>query len=152
MRAAPCLLAALGLALAAGGASSDDGPPTFDVEKTCRSPGRAEVQVQASKQDSEDGCLRSERAAHEELKKRWGEFTPAAKLQCSKQSQAGGFPSYVETVTCLELATGTVPAQTNGGDKPAPKGAATGGGGSDATAEPSPKQRTNPIDVLERKP
>lgn len=143
----PSLFAALGLTLLAGAAFAE-GPPDLDVEKTCRSSGR--VQVGLSEKESQDGCLRSERQAHDELKKRWSEFTPDAKAQCSKQSEAGGFPSYVETVTCLELATGTVPAQTNGGD-PAPKGAATGRKeGSDLTAEPSAKQRTNPIDVLER--
>ncbi len=142
----PSLCAALGLTLLATHAFAE-GPPDLDVEKTCRSSGR--VQVGLSEKDSQDGCLRSERQAHDELKKRWGEFTPDAKAQCSKQSEAGGFPSYVETVTCLELATGTVPAQTGGGN--APKGAATGGGkGSALTAEPSPKERTDPIDVLNK--
>ncbi|GEO98518.1 hypothetical protein [Methylobacterium haplocladii] len=143
----PMLCTALGLTLLAGSALAE-GPPDLDVEKTCRSSGR--VQVGLSEKESQDGCLRSERAAHDELKKRWSEFSLDAKAQCSKQSEAGGFPSYVETVTCLELATGTVPAQTNGGD-PAPKGAATGGEkGSPLTAEPSPKERTNPIDVLNK--
>lgn len=148
MRNPTILAAALGLALSAAPVLAQDGPPELDIEKTCRSPGRTQVQVQASQQDSEDGCLRSERAAHAELKKRWSEFTPAAKSQCSKQSVAGGFPSYVETVTCLELATGTPPAKTDKGNP----GAAGGGDKGDLTAEPSPKQRTNPIDVLEKQP
>lgn len=155
MRNLAISVAALGLAVSAAPALAEDGPPRLDIEKTCSSPGRTQVQVQASQQDSQDGCLRSERAAHDELKKRWGEFSTDAKSQCTKQSQAGGFPSYVETVTCLELATGVVPAQTNSGNSEAtggpgaPKGGAGGGGEKGGlTAEPSPKQRTNPLDVL----
>ncbi|GEP09701.1 hypothetical protein [Methylobacterium gnaphalii] len=143
----PHLCAALGLTLLAGHAMAE-GPPEFDVRETCRSSGSA--QLGPSEKDSQDGCLRSERAAHDELKRRWGEFSTAAKAQCSKQATAGGSPSYVETVTCLELATGTVPAQTGDGSPrpaaPARKESST------LTAEPSARQRTNPIDVLERKP
>lgn len=153
----PIFLAAVfGLLLTGVAARAEDGPPEMDIEKTCSSPGRAEVQVQANDQDSRDGCLRSEREAHDQLKRRWSEFTPEAKSQCSKQSRAGGYPSYVETVTCLELATGAVPAPTNEGGTTATKGPgapnAARTGKSDLTAEPSARQRTNPIDVLEKKP
>lgn len=157
MRYPTAFAAASCLVLWAAPSLAEDGPPRLDIESTCRSSGRAEVQVQTSQKDSEDGCLRSERAAHDEIKKRWNDYSASAKAQCSKQSQAGGFPSYVETVTCLELASGTVPSQTGNGSAAtsgpgAPK-AGDGGpkeGGS-LTAEPSPAQRTDPIEVLDKK-
>ncbi len=146
---------AFGLIGGALPALAEDGPPKLDIEATCKSASKAEVSL--SDNASVDGCLRSERAAHDELKRRWNDYTPAAKLQCSKQSQAGGFPSYVETVTCLELASGTVPTQP-AGDSPATagdaarKGAATGrSSDSRLTAEPSPRQRTDPLKVLDQK-
>ena len=155
MRELPLVAAAFGLALSSAAALSQDGPPVLDIDKTCGSPGRAQAGL--SQKDSQDGCLRSERAAHDELKRRWGEFSPGAKSQCGKQAVAGGFPSYVETVTCLELATGGAPAQTGtGGDATAGNqakgGRVEGRKDSDLTAEPSPNQRTNPIDVLDKKP
>jgi len=136
------------LALWAAPALADDGPPKLDIQATCRSPGRTEVQVQASQKESEDGCLRSERAAQDEIKKRWNDYSADAKAQCSKQSQAGGFPSYVETVTCLELASGTVPSQTGGGEGVS-KGPSKGSGS--LASEPSAKQRTDPIEILDKK-
>lgn len=145
--AIPHLCAVLGLTLLASQAMAE-GPPEFDVRQTCRSSGGSSLGL--SEKDSQEGCLRSERAAHDELKRRWGEFSPSAKAQCSKQAAAGGSPSYVETVTCLELATGTVPAQTgDGGPKPAVPARQES---STLTAEPSAKQRTNPIEVLDHKP
>lgn len=150
------LTVATGLTLWTGHVLSEGGPPELDIESTCKSSGR--TQVGMTEEESQDGCLRSERAAHDELKKRWGEFSPEAKAQCSKQAIAGGFPSYVETVTCLELATGTVPAQT-GNDLPAATEPKTSkraspdrSGDSTLTTEPPAKQRTNPIEVLEKKP
>ncbi|GJD29031.1 hypothetical protein PMNALOAF_0263 [Methylobacterium adhaesivum] len=125
-------LAALVLTVAPAGAA--DGPPTLDIEKTCQSAASAGVNDNASK----DGCLRSERSAKDEVKRRWGEFTPAAKRQCEKQFDAGGFPSYVEMVTCLELASGT--GLKSDGKQ----------GGDSVTKEPHPSQRTDPQKVLDK--
>ena len=122
--------AALLLTMAPAGAAG--GPPNLDIEKTCQSAASAGVNDNASK----DGCLRSERSAHDEIKRRWGEFTPAAKRQCEKQFEAGGFPSYVEMVTCLELASGT--GLKSDGEQ----------GGGSVTKEPHPSPRTDPIEVL----
>lgn len=103
------------------------GPPDLDVAATCKSAGSISVGTQ---EESRDGCLRSEREARDEVKRRWSEFSPEAKTQCGKQAELGGSPGYVEMVTCLELASGS-------------KGA-----GSSTPTKPDPNQRTNPIDVL----
>ncbi|KQP77633.1 MULTISPECIES: hypothetical protein [unclassified Methylobacterium] len=136
----PALLTgAFALLLLGAPARAETGPPELNIEKTCRSAASASVSDNAS----QEGCLRSERASHDEVKRRWNEFTPAAKRQCEKQFEAGGFPSYVEMVTCLELASGTgLPRQADD--------ARAGQGTSSATKEPSPAQRTDPIKVLEK--
>jgi hypothetical protein len=131
------LTGALALLLFGAPAWAEGGPPNLDIEQTCKSAASASVSENAS----QDGCLRSERASRDEIKRRWGEFTPAAKSQCEKQFQAGGFPSYVELVTCLELASGTgLPKQADD--------SRSGQGASSVTKEPSPAQRTDPIKVL----
>ena len=146
------LFAVLALGLVSAAARAEDGPPNLDVEATCKSAER--VQSTLSDNPSKDACLTSERGAEKDLKKRWGQFPAAAKSQCTQQFQAGGFPSYVELLTCLELASGTVPSQP-GTDQP---GRSDDGGGrsgkkegSSLTREPAPTQRTNPIEVLENK-
>ncbi|MEH3119255.1 MAG: hypothetical protein PGN25_17105 [Methylorubrum populi] len=146
----PLLLAAVSLCVLAGAARADDGPPKLDIESTCKSAERAQVSLDDNA--NKDACLNSERGAHADLKKRWSEFPASAKKQCSQQFQAGGYPSYVELVTCLELASGTVPSQP-AHDRPAHSdvGGGSGGGGKESsrlTREPSPAQRTDPIDVL----
>jgi hypothetical protein len=153
MRAAyPGALVLLSLAAAPARA---DAVPTFDVERTCRSAQTANVGV--SEKANYDGCLRSERDARKQAEDHWGDYTASAKTQCREQFKAGGYPSYVEMITCLELASGTVPTQTGSG------GAAVGGPGSpqagkaqregaqNLTKEPPASQRTDPIKVLENK-
>lgn len=128
---------ALALLLLGAPAHAEGGPPELNIARTCQSAASAGVSDNAS----QEGCLRSERASHDEVKRRWNEFTPAAKRQCEKQFEAGGFPSYVEMVTCLELASGTgLPKKADDTD--------AGKGTSSATKEPSPAQRTDPIKVL----
>jgi hypothetical protein len=146
----PATLAVL-LGLATGHAYADS-VPDLNVEKTCRSAQVADTSV--SDQASYDGCLRSERDAKRQAEQHWNTYTTPAKRQCEAQFKAGGYPSYVEMVTCLELASGTVPGQD-----PA-KANAVGGNGSyravqtesqgtqSLTKEPSASQRTDPIKVL----
>lgn len=146
------LLPVIALCLASGAGRAEDGPPKLDIESTCKSAER--VQRTLSDNPSKDACLNSERSAETDLKKRWGQFPASAKSQCSQQFQAGGFPSYVELLTCMELASGTVPAQAPS-DQPgrSDAGGASGGGktGSTLTREPAPTQRTDPMKVLEDK-
>lgn len=144
-------LGSLSLLAGPGAARADDGPPKLDVEGTCKSAER--VQRTLSDNADKNACLNSERSAEADLKKRWGEFPAAAKRQCTAQFQAGGFPSYVELITCLELASGAVPTQPSqdpgsdvgGRTNPAKKE------GSSLTREPAPTQRTNPIETLQQK-
>jgi hypothetical protein len=106
MRILPALIAAP-LLLGAVAAHAD-APPQLNIAATCRSSGSANP----DEDKAASGCLRSENEAHGTLKQQWANFGPDAKRQCSQQSRAGGFPSYVELLTCLELATGSVNVQS----------------------------------------
>ncbi|KAB1075743.1 hypothetical protein [Methylobacterium planeticum] len=148
------LTAAAALVALAGPASAAGGVPNLDIESTCKSAASASASI--SDNASVEGCLRSERDARKEAERRWGDYTPAAKNQCEKQFQAGGYPSYVEMVTCLELASGTVPTQSGGGQAAGGPGApkrpagSEERGSSNLTSEPSAGQRTNPIETLNK--
>jgi hypothetical protein len=145
----PCALAAL-VGFAAIPARADT-VPDLDVEKTCRSARAADPTV--DDKASYDGCINSERNAKKQAEQHWGSFPTTAKKQCEAQFKAGGYPSYVEMITCLELASGSVPSQSSDGDiAVGGKGSAKAGGAPEGsrnlTAEPSPAQRTDPIKVL----
>ena len=69
--------------------------PRFDVAATCRAD-QAKATV--------DSCLSDENHARERLEKEWGQFRPADRTQCTQVSDMRGFQSYVELITCLEMA------------------------------------------------
>lgn len=146
---APLPLALLGAQLMLVAA---DGPPNFNIEPTCKNAGVSSISDAGS-----DGCLRSEREAKGTLEREWPRFGAAARSQCTQQSNAGGLPSYVEMLTCLELASGTVPtsaprnAATEGQGAPTTTGSTSDRGtgeGTSLTREPSPAQRTEPLRML----
>lgn len=148
----PLLPAAL-LLLGFAAHAQADTVPDLDVEKTCRSSQIADPSV--NDKASYEGCLRSEKEAKRQAEQHWGSYAPAAKRQCEAQFKAGGYPSYVEMITCLELATGAVPGQNPGntavgGNGTAKSAGAEGQGAQSLTKEPSASQRTDPIKVLEK--
>ena len=48
-------------------------------------------------------CFRDEQAARSTLEKEWSGFSSAQKALCDRLEKAGGMPSYVEYLTCLEM-------------------------------------------------
>ena len=75
-----------------------DTVPNFNIEPTCRaavaaSPGRA-VEI----------CMRDETDARAELDRRWTGFPARDRTSCTRLSTLDGHPSYVELLTCLEIA------------------------------------------------
>jgi len=49
-------------------------------------------------------CIENESAAREELQLLWIQSTTADKNSCVGETSMGGTPSYVELLTCLEMA------------------------------------------------
>ena len=90
----PIILTASHLVLAA------DRMPEFNIDPTCRPAAAAAI---APNRDA-SACKRDELAARGQLNEQWGQFTPAQQAHCVTLSRLGGAPSYVELLTCLELA------------------------------------------------
>jgi hypothetical protein len=74
--------------------------PKFDVEQTCRA---AVIGADAPGPASAD-CQRDEQDARSKLEKDWGQYSAAQRSQCDGLVTTGGAPSYVELLTCLEMA------------------------------------------------
>ena len=47
-------------------------------------------------------CMDDEREAQSELAKQWLSFPATDRRSCSAEAQAGGLPSYVELLVCLQ--------------------------------------------------
>ena len=111
----PIMLTASHLVLAA------DRMPEFNIDPACRPAARAAV---APNRDA-DACKRDELTARDKLKSQWGQYAPAQQEHCAALSKLGGAPSYVELLTCLELAKAaqSLPA----GDRMTGQGTGQGG-------------------------
>jgi hypothetical protein len=106
--------ALLTIILASSQIALADGVPEFDVGPGCH----AAAMAMAPADRHEDGCKRSEREARGQLEKEWGQFTPTQRSRCVTLSTLGGSPSYVELLTCLEMAK-DVENLSNRGRQPA---------------------------------
>lgn len=89
--------------------------PAFDLKKSCKTTEDAALSLGRSV----ELCISSEEAAREQLENRWAEFPGAKRADCVGMSKIGGIPSYIEVLTCLELAQDlerirSAPAETTG--------------------------------------
>jgi hypothetical protein len=76
-----------------------DSVPKFDVERTCRA---AEVSGVPGRDST--SCQRDEQDARSKLEQDWSQYGAAQRSECDSLVTTGGAPSYVELLTCLEMA------------------------------------------------
>jgi hypothetical protein len=88
-------------AVLAGAPALAQGIPKFDLQKTCGV-------VANGTEGTAQGCMASEQDARRELERRWTSFKPDSRSRCAQETQIGGSPSYVEVLTCVELAEGNL--------------------------------------------
>jgi hypothetical protein len=73
-----------------------DAVPKFDIVRECGFEGGAGSDL--------DRCSRDEAAALRQLQAAWAQYAGAERKTCTAESAIGGFASYVELLTCLEMA------------------------------------------------
>ena len=76
-----------------------DAVPTLDTRPTC-----AGAAQEISTTHTVERCQQSEQQARDALASQWSGFPTADKQACIATTRIGGFPSYVQILTCLELA------------------------------------------------
>ena len=81
-------------------AGATDRLPAFDVARNCNAE-TAGVAIGTGV----ESCTKDETDAKNELAKRWSQFGASEKKFCVGESSSGGAQSYVELLTCLEMAT-----------------------------------------------
>lgn len=90
----PIILTASHVVLAA------DGMPTFNVELTCRPAAAAGVLPGRNSA----ACQQDENKARAKLEQDWPQYSTAQRAQCANFAALDRAPSYVELLTCLEMA------------------------------------------------
>jgi hypothetical protein len=73
-----------------------DSVPKFDIVRECRSEGGSKAVL--------DSCAADEAGARDQLQQQWVQFNPQDKSVCIRETNIDGSPSYVELLTCLEMA------------------------------------------------
>src|SRR5690349_1431269 len=97
MRLSPLLFGAQ--LLAAGSAFAADHPPKLDVQSSC-----AAVASRGMNGRTKEACMSEENSAQNTLTDKWTQFSASQRSRCGGLVQTGGPPSYVELLTCLEMA------------------------------------------------
>lgn len=84
--------------------------PQFDVKPSCSSATKAANDLNQAGDNlrpgdrSADNCVQDEMNAKSKLNDEWAQFKIAERQRCTRLATLGGLPSYVELLTCLELA------------------------------------------------
>lgn len=81
--------------------------PRLDIEATCK----AAPRLLAEDANPYEGCMRDETDAERELKAMWGSAAASHRETCAGEAQIGGSPSYVDMLTCLQMAQGSTPTK-----------------------------------------
>jgi len=71
-----------------------DPVPKFNLDAVCAADGMR----------GSDVCLKSETAARDDLAKQWTQFPMADRARCVQLATTSKMPSYVQVLTCLEMA------------------------------------------------
>jgi len=103
----PIVLTALHVVLIA------DGPPKFNVERTCRPAAVAGVMTGRDA----SACQRDENDARDKLDRQWAGYSATQRRHCAGFVELDSAPSYVELLTCLEIAKQSteLPAESKAG-------------------------------------
>jgi len=77
-----------------------DTVPRYDVRRACK--GAAESAVAPGR--TSQSCEQDETSARDQLDKEWSEYPGADRARCVRASSLGGPASYVDLLTCLDMA------------------------------------------------
>ena len=81
-----------------------DRVPVYNVEALCRAIAADDKAMNLALPQSEADCIRDENAAQQQLTPLWSASTDVLRNQCEGEATAGGTDSYVDLLTCLQMA------------------------------------------------
>lgn len=89
-----------------------DRVPKLDMRPNCNSVTKDGGGVLG---ETVDNCMKSEKGARDKLVTTWRQYPAADQRRCTQLTTTGGPPSYVELLTCLEMAQDVRKVPTEGG-------------------------------------
>jgi hypothetical protein len=81
-----------------------DGVPKFDINRQCRLDSTQAFDLSAGLNETVKKCVSDEQQALTELQTQWSQYRGPDKAQCTAETGIGGTASYVDLLTCLQLA------------------------------------------------
>lgn len=79
-----------------------DHVPKFDIERGYRLDSAATRGVDLAQPIKK--CVSDEQQARQQLEEQWPQFLARDRASCTADTMSGGTPSYVELLTCLQMA------------------------------------------------
>ena len=87
--------------------------PKLNIYPSCQAAADALIRQGSSSH----ACIQDEHQALAKLTKQWASFTRAERTRCEQLTTLGGPPSYVELLTCLQMAKDVKALPNSGGVK-----------------------------------
>jgi len=84
-----------------------DNVPRFNLEPVCRGiaqQGGLALEPNGTARQNFKRCMNSEMAMRGRVVRQWPSFTATEKANCIGEASAGGFQSYTDLFTCLQMA------------------------------------------------
>lgn len=84
-----------------------DSVPRFNLEPVCRGiaqQGGLALEPNRSVRQNFNHCMKTEMAMRSRVVRQWPSFTVTEKANCVGEASAGGFQSYTDLLTCLQMA------------------------------------------------
>jgi len=78
-----------------------DQVPNLNVTPSCR--GAAEIRIAGAQ--SFDDCMKDENDARAQLARSWQSFSVRNRVNCTAEASLDGLASYVELLSCLQMAS-----------------------------------------------
>jgi hypothetical protein len=78
--------------------------PKFDIARGCHLDSTQAFDLNTGKDETIKKCVADEQGAMAVLSTQWSQFREADRRQCIEEADIGGPPSYVDLLTCLQLA------------------------------------------------
>jgi hypothetical protein len=83
---------------------ASDQIPRLNVEATCKASVAADKGMGLTSPQSYEDCMRDENTAQQQLPPVWLAASGAVQKQCEGEATAAGSDSYVDLLTCLQMA------------------------------------------------